>query len=282
MIRLPYPDIEQSGYTNRKQFLKHTLAQIHRLVTSEVGGVANKSGEQDIAALILEPVLNAGGIVRPEKDYIEEVVKIFRGLGALIVVDEIFCGFHRTGPMFGFQHYSFTPDIVIMSKALTNGLAPLSCVWARDPYMLPTHFPPGTHSATFINNPFILSVADVVLDRYEAWSTIQKDIKNLEKSLNSLCSSIGKTFRFARSGFAIGGMGRILLKRNTASIILDVARTVSRKKPIEGVHGLILASTGMTPNVVAVNPPLTINKQELGILETLLFRTFEQAASKMK
>ena len=129
VIRLPYPDVEYSTYLKTEEaFVNAALDSVDRITRGEIGGVVTNKGEGDIAALIIEPVLNAGGIVKPPKRYLEAVVKRFRELGALIVVDEIFCGFHRTGPMFGFEHYDFIPDIVILSKALTNGLAPLSCV----------------------------------------------------------------------------------------------------------------------------------------------------------
>lgn len=278
VVRLPYPDFEQN-YSTRDRVLakQQALTQIKRMVETEIAGIAVHNGEQDIAALVIEPFLNAGGMVKPDKDYLEKVVKIFKGLGAMIVVDEIFCGFYRTGKMFGFEHYNFVPDIVVMSKAITNGITPLSCVWARDSFMNPQNFPPGTHSATYINNPLALFIADTVLDRYEKWSNKFSDIRKLEQFLRSTITTIVKSSKIAGSGYALGGMGRILLKTNTAKEILDIARTIAREKPISGVHGLILASTGMVPNVVALNPPLNIAIEHMNILNQLLVKTFEKA-----
>ena len=94
LIRLPYPDYEQSALAHdRRAWKKQTLAYIQQLAELEVGGMVSRSGNQDIAALIIEPLLNAGGIVKPDKDFIEEIVRLFRKLGALIVVDEIFVDF---------------------------------------------------------------------------------------------------------------------------------------------------------------------------------------------
>lgn len=278
VVRLPYPDFEQyhSGQDSQV-FEEYALNQITRLSQMEVGGMANKKGKQDIAALVIEPILNAGGIVKPSNKYLETVVKTFQKLGALIVVDEIFCGFYRTGPLFGFQHYNFTPDIVVMSKAMTNGIAPLSCVWARNPYMFPKRFKPGSHSATFINNPLSLAIADTVLDRYDEWSNRNSTIQSLEESLNSIIRKIVKTSKLARSGYAIGGVGRVLLKKDIAGKIIEIGRTIARKKPIDNVHGIILASTGMAPNVIALNPPLNLTTKEITSMEKLLVRTFEEA-----
>lgn len=283
VIRLPYPDYEQSAFSDApEEWVDRTLASIRQLTETEMGGMAIKSGEQDVAAFILEPMLNAGGIVKPSAKFINEVVKIFRNLGALIVVDEIFCGFFRTGKMFGFQHYDFTPDMVIMSKAITNGITPLSAVWARDPIMSEKNFPPGTHSATYINNPFTMTVADTVLDRYAKWKTIDKDLENLETGLRKMIDTVVKTSKLAKSGFALGGVGRILLKNSDAGKILDIARVVTRENPIDGIHGLILASTGMSPNVVAINPPLTLKEKDIENLTKLLILTFEKADKVIK
>lgn len=284
VVRLPYPDYEQSGslFDNPDKWTSYTLDNIKRLVETETGGMAIKSGDQDVAALILEPMLNAGGIVKPPAKFINEVVKIFKKLGAIIVVDEIFCGFYRTGKMFGFQHYNFTPDVIVLSKALTNGVTPLSAVWARDKFMSNKNFPPGTHSATYINNPLAMAVANVVLDRYFNWKTIDKDIKTIETSLQQTIDTIVKTSKLAKSGFALGGVGRILLNGNYAGKILDIARIITRNNPIDGIHGLILASTGMTPNVVAINPPLVLTSKERKILNELLVLTFKKADEVIK
>lgn len=283
VTRLPYPDFTQTTSLKEQVFQKkQAITYIKRLTKTETGGLVTRYGKQDIAALIIEPLLNAGGIVKPDQDYLETIVEIFRKLGALIVLDEIFCGFYRTGPMFGFQHYKFTPDIVVMSKAITNGITPLSCVWARDPYLLSKSFPSGTHSATFINNSLALNVVDIVLSRYQKWKTKKKDLNSLQNSLQEMIDKILKFSKLTVNGYALGGVGRILLKKNNAGKILEIARTVAKREPINGVHGLILASTGMVPNVIALNPPLNIDTRQVKILKKLLVLTFEKAQRVLK
>lgn len=278
VVRLPYPDYEQSGSVlNKDLWKKNYLIQLERLVSREIGGMIAKGKEKDVTALVIEPILNAGGIVKPDKGLLEKIVETFRKLGALIIVDEVFCGFYRTGKMFGFEHYDFVPDIIVMSKAITNGITPLSCVWAQDPLLLPTNFPPGSHSATFVNQPFGLAVADTVLDRYEKWTTLEKDIKEVEKSLNGMIQEVIKLSKHAVSGYALGGVGRILLKEENAGKILDIARSIAWEKPVNNIHGLILASTGMASNVVALNPPLKLTELDLKSLRELLLRTFQKA-----
>lgn len=278
MVRLPYPDYEQSGQiVSKKQWMRQYLQRVDELLSRETAGAHSNNAEPDITALLLEPVLNAGGIVKHEKSLLEGIVERFRKAGALIISDEIFCGMYRTGPLFGFQQYDFTPDIIVLSKAITNGITPLSCVWARDPFLKAECFPPGSHSATFINQPFGLAVANVVLDRYAKWRTRKDDIATLEKSLKNIVRTIAHDSRCVQSSLAFGGVARILLKTNRAGKILDIARGVAKKNPVHGVHGLILASTSMTPNVITINPPLTMSDGDIGILRELLSRTFKIA-----
>jgi 4-aminobutyrate aminotransferase-like enzyme len=275
VCRLPYPDFDQgASASNPSEALRVALFELDRLTTLEVGGLADGNGDHDVAALIVEPILNAGGIVKPVKRYLEAVVDRFRSMGALIVVDEVFCGFHRTGPMWGFQHYDFVPDIIIGSKALTNGIVPLAFVWGRDPLMDEQHFCPGTHSATYQTTQLGLAVAAEVLDRYEAWQSRTHDIARLEAGLLSAVERIVERHPIARSSWASGGLARILLARPVASRLLDLARIVARDAPVDGIHGVILASTSMARNVIALNPPLTLLPDEVRIIGELLDRTF--------
>lgn len=278
VVRLPYPDFEQFGDTvDQKTHRQLALERIEWMLSSQTAGVVGKGGMADISALIIEPILNAGGIVKPDNEFLETIVSLFRKHGALIVVDEIFCGFHRTGPLFGFQNYSFQPDIVILSKALTNGITPLSCVWARDPLMLPKNFPAGTHSATYVNNTLALAVADTTLDRYASWKNKNIVVKNLEKHLITMVKSIQQHSPLIRSCNAIGGVARLLLAKNVAGEIDDMAMVVARNRPVNGFSGLILASTSLAPNVIAMNPSLLISDKELGICEKILIQTFSKA-----
>ncbi len=283
IIRLPYPDYEQSGLQmDKTTWKKYYINRIEELVNNEYGGMSVRGQNQDIAAFIFEPLLNAGGIVKPEKEIIEYLVKKMKELGALIVADEIFTGFYRTGKMFGFQHYDISPDIIVMSKSITNGITPLSYIWIKEQYVKIKTIPPGTHSATFINQPLGLAIADTVLDRYDSWKTVNSDIRKLESSLNVIIKKIVQSSNLTVSGYVLGGVGRILLKGNFAGEILDIARTVCKTRPYRKVHGLILASTGMSPNIVAINPPLNLTSEDLEIFEHLLTRTFEKAASIIK
>lgn len=279
IVRLPYPDCEQCRFGQRRESCSHQcLSYLHTLTSAEFGGMATQVGKADVAAFVFEGVLNAGGIVKPDRQYLEGAASRFREMGAILVADEIFCGFYRTGKPWGFLHYDLVPDIVVMSKALTNGIVPLSCVWARADLMSDDAFPPGSHSATYLNYAMGLAVADTVLDRYSNWQTKEIDIAALESRLRQLVDNISSSSKRVISGMAIGGAGRLLLDAPIAGHINDIARTICEQNPIEGVHGAFLASTGMSPNVIAINPPLNIVLQHIDVLEELLDRSLRKAS----
>src|SRR5476651_1010792 len=79
--------------------------------------------------------------------------------GILLVVDEIQMGVYRTGKLWSIEHFGVTPDILVFGKAITNGLNPLSGIWAREELISPGVFPPGSTHSTFASNPTGTAVA---------------------------------------------------------------------------------------------------------------------------
>lgn len=232
VIRLPYPDVERppfggAGDEARIEYL--------RALRSDLSGVP-----PEVAALLLEPVLNVGGMAVPSAAYLEAAVAQFREAGALVVVDEIFTGFHRVGPRFGFELHGLRPDLVVLSKALTNGVAGLSAVWAREPLLDAGHFAPGTHSSTFAATPLTLATADAVLGRFadrDAWTA---RVAELEVRLGEIvAAAVAEVPEIVAAGSALGGVARLLLREPLAWRVRNAALGDS--------PGVLLASTGMTP-----------------------------------
>lgn len=79
-----------------------------------------------IAGVIMEPIITGGGILMPPENYLKKVKETCEKHGALMIVDEVICGFGRTGKMFGFMNYDIKPDIITMAKGITSGYMPLS------------------------------------------------------------------------------------------------------------------------------------------------------------
>jgi len=125
-----------------------------RLFDSEYHGITDATdGSSEFAAFFVEPIQGTGGYVIPPAGYFQALKKVLDKRNILLVDDEIQMGFYRTGTLWAIENFGVSPDIIIFGKSLTNGLHPLSGVWARDPLMDPHNFPPGSSHATFANHP---------------------------------------------------------------------------------------------------------------------------------
>ena len=126
-------------------------------------------GPETVAALILEPLQNAGGCIPPQEGYFQRVREICDRYDVLLVSDEVICAFGRLGHWFGCQRYGFQPDIVTIAKALTSAYAPMGGMIVSDRVAEP--FQHGkemfTHGFTFGGHPVAAAVAMANLDVFE-------------------------------------------------------------------------------------------------------------------
>jgi ornithine--oxo-acid transaminase len=114
-----------------------------------------------VAAVLVEPIQGEGGIIVPPKGYLAELRAITREHNALLVCDEIQAGLGRTGKLFAYQHEGIEPDIVILGKALSGGVYPVSAIVATEEVMGVFH--PGDHGSTYGGNPLAAAVARAAL-----------------------------------------------------------------------------------------------------------------------
>ena len=115
----------------------------------------------NVAAVLVEPIQGEGGIIVPPAGYLQRLRELTREHHALLIADEIQAGLGRTGKLFAFEHEGIRPDIVIVGKALSGGLYPVSGILADDAVMGVFH--PGDHGSTYGGNPVAAAVARVAL-----------------------------------------------------------------------------------------------------------------------
>mgnify|MGYP002629014706 CR=1 FL=1 len=85
-------------------------------------------GPETVAAFVAEPVMGAGGVILPPRTYFEKIQAVLKKYDVLMVADEVICGFHRTGNVFGSNTYGITPDIMVVAKQLSSAYLPISAV----------------------------------------------------------------------------------------------------------------------------------------------------------
>ncbi|AWN14961.1 aspartate aminotransferase family protein [Salinisphaera sp. LB1] len=149
----PYPFRRPKGM-GKEEYGEHLVAEFARLFETEYHGVWDpKVGECEYAAFYVEPLQGTGGYIMPPMNYFQGLKKVLDQYGILMVCDEIQMGFYRTGKLWSIEHFGVTPDMIVFGKALTNGLNPLSGLWAREELINPEVFPPGSTHSTFNANP---------------------------------------------------------------------------------------------------------------------------------
>jgi len=132
----------------------YCVNQVERLFETEYNSFWDaKANEAEFVAFYVEPVQATGGYIIPPPEYFSRLQKILKERKILLVDDEIQMGFFRTGKFWALEHFGVQPDIVVFGKAMTNGLNPISGVWAKEALISPAKFPPGSTHSTFSSNP---------------------------------------------------------------------------------------------------------------------------------
>lgn len=276
VIRLPTPNCAFCRFGKQPDSCKtECIDYVKRFFEDDGCGLIDKNNNIDVCAVVIEPILNVGGMAFPDPRYFKYIVDGFRERGALIIVDEIFTGLYRSGSEWGFEYYDIKPDIVVISKGISNGLVPISGVWAREPLLDPEHFLPGTHSITYGNNPVSFSIVNEVLNRYyDSAIEIPTAVENLSNNMRTLLFALLQKYHIIDSVAVRGGIGKIVLKKPVAARIRQLALHLDPK--ITGYNGIIIASTGIAQNVIALHPPFLISDDEIHIMGELLNQVFEK------
>jgi acetylornithine/N-succinyldiaminopimelate aminotransferase len=116
--------------------------------------------DNSVCAVMLEPIQGEGGVVCPQKEYLQGVKRICNEQGLLLIFDEVQSGMGRTGKLFAHEHFGVTPHIMTLAKALGNGL-PIGAMLSTED--LSSAFGPGSHATTFGGTPLVTAVAGAVL-----------------------------------------------------------------------------------------------------------------------
>jgi len=157
---IPYPYCFRCPYGMKRESCgMYCVQQFERLFETEYTGVVNKTGKSEFAAFFVEAIQGTGGYVIPPPEYFPRLKKTLDAHGILLVDDEIQMGFYRTGKFFALEHFGVKPDVIAFGKALTNGMNPLSAIWAREELISPAVFPPGSTHSTFSSNTLGTAVA---------------------------------------------------------------------------------------------------------------------------
>ena len=153
------------GFSSEMQYREHfgPFAPGFEVLPYGDANALRKAVDGRTAAVLIEPIQGEGGVIVPPAGYLAEVQAICRESGALLVLDEIQSGLGRTGKLFAYEHEKgVKPDLMLLAKALTGGMYPLSVVLGREEVM--DVLDPGDHGSTYGGAPYGAAVAIAALD----------------------------------------------------------------------------------------------------------------------
>jgi 4-aminobutyrate aminotransferase-like enzyme len=230
-----------------------------------------KNNHSEYGAFFIEPVQATGGYIVPPPSYFKELKKVLDRYGILLVDDEIQMGFFRTGKFLAIEHFDVVPDVIVFGKAMTNGMNPISGIWAREDLISPQVFPPGSTHSTFSANPLGtatgLAVMELIADEDFETTVPQKGAYFLKKlrALQPKYPCIGH----------VEGLGLALRiemcrddghtpDRELTDAIMNIG--LSGKLTTGGKkRGLILDIGGYYKNVFTLAPSLYITEKEIDL-----------------
>lgn len=223
---------------------------------------------ENVAGFLVEPIQGEAGVYVPEAGYLAKAKALCESNNVLFIADEVQTGIARTGKMLAVQHENVQPDILILGKALSGGMYPISAVLANDAIM--SVIKPGQHGSTFGGNPIAAAVGiaalDIVLDEKLADNAQElgdlfRDELNKYISNSTICSMVrGK-----------GLLNAILINDTEDS---DTAWNICLRLRDNG-----LLAKPTHGNIIRFAPPLVMNKEQLlacvGIITSTL-KDFEK------
>lgn len=137
--------------------------------------------DETVAGFLVEPIQGEAGVMVPDEGYLKKAYELCKEKNVLFIADEVQTGIARTGKLLACDHEGFKPDVLILGKALSGGVYPISAVLANDEVML--CIKPGEHGSTFGGNPIAARVATAALEVVE------------EEKLAERAEYLGKIFR---------------------------------------------------------------------------------------
>ncbi|WJV28826.1 aspartate aminotransferase family protein [Rossellomorea sp. AcN35-11] len=228
---------------------------------------------ETVAALIMEPIITGGGVLMPQDGYMKAAKEVCDRHGALLIVDEVICGFGRTGKPFGFMNYDVKPDIITMAKGITSAYLPLSATAVKreiyEAFKGSEEYDYFRHINTFGGNPAACALAMKNIEIMENERLFERSSELGEKALNTLKNRLQDhpyVGNVRGKGLLIGIE---LVRSKETKEPLDVSKVNSvisyckQNRVLIGKNGATVAGYN---NVLTLSPPLNIEEKDLDLL----------------
>ena len=235
-----------------------------RIPYNDLAALALAAADPTVCGFLVEPIQGEAGVVVPHDDYLPTAFDICKKNKVLFIADEVQTGIARTGKMLCCDHFDIQPDILILGKAVSGGIFPVSAVLANNDIMM--LIKPGQHGSTYGGNPMACAVAMAAMKVVE------------DEKLADNAEHLGKIFRARMTALQHLRPDLISLVRGMGLLNAVVINNSENSKRAWNIC-LKLAENGLLAkptqgNVIRFAPPLVMNEAQLddccGIIETTL------------
>ena len=227
---------------------------------NDLPALENALQDKNVAAFMFEPIQGEAGVVVPDEGYLTGIRNLCNQYNVLMIADEIQTGLARTGRMLACDHENVRPDILILGKALSGGVLPVSAVLADDEIMLTIQ--PGEHGSTYGGNPLACAVAMAAL-RVLKEENMAKNSEAMGRLLRSEILKLNSPFISLVRGKGL--LNAIVIKHINPEAAWDLCLTLKE-------NGLLAKPTH--GDKIRFAPPLVITKDQVmecvGIIEKSL------------
>ena len=217
---------------------------------------------EKIGAVLVEPVQARGGINIPPPEFLPLLRKLCDEHDALLILDEIYTGFGRTGKWFACEHSDVTPDLICLGKALTGGFPLSACVGRAD--LMDAAWPTSTgeaiHTSTFLGHPVGCAMALAQIAEIKKLKLPERSAELGKFLLAELSSIKNLKLKINNSARGLGLMVGVELVLPNGKPAMEIALDAI-KKLLQ--RGYIFLPEGEHANVISFTPPLTISKVQL-------------------
>ena len=221
--------------------------------------------DPNVAGFMVEPIQGEAGVVVPDENYLPEAFKLCKKNNVLFIADEVQTGIGRTGKMLCCDHFGIKPDILILGKALSGGVFPVSAILSSNEIMLTIK--PGEHGSTFGGNPLACKVAIAALNVIKE----EKLARNADKLGIIFREKLNKYIKGSSIVQSVRGKGLlnaiIINDDNDSNIAWNICLKMASK-------GLLAKPTH--GNIIRFAPPLIINKNQLDNCITIIISALKE------
>ena len=235
----------------RKNFGPYTPGFI-KIPYNDINALEEALAQDNIAGFMAEPIQGEAGVFVPDEGYLEEARELCKAAGVLFIADEVQTGIARTGKLLAVDHENVKPDILILGKAISGGVYPVSAVFADNEIM--EVIKPGEHGSTFGGNPIAAKVAIAALEVVK------------EEKLAENAQVLGELFR-AEINKLVDECDLVKLVRGKGLLNAIVINDTEDSSTAWDIcmklrdNGLLAKPTH--GNIIRFAPPLVMNKEEL-------------------